>query len=146
MPDYLEAYAARMIPAIDRLRQVSLECRPALEVVADYGRHPEVCLYVDPPYLGATRSVSSRYGTEMHTPEQHAELAEALLTCAASVVISGYPSELYDEAYASWYRVEIESFTGQANLTGAEGRRTEVFWSNRPIAIQGAFSFDGGAA
>jgi DNA adenine methylase len=141
MPDYLEAYVTRMAPAADRLRLVSLECRPALDVITSYGRHEEVCLYVDPPYLGSTRSVSSRYGTEMHTPEQHAELADALLGCAASIVISGYPSPLYDDLYAEWHRIEFEAFTGQANLTGAEGRRTEVIWSNRPLATQGVLTF-----
>lgn len=32
IPDYLTAYVERMAPAIDRLRRVSLECRPTLEV------------------------------------------------------------------------------------------------------------------
>lgn len=141
MPDYLEAYVARMAPAVDRLRLVSLECRPAIEVVSSYGRHPEVCLYVDPPYLGSTRSVSSRYHTEMASADEHRELAAELHRCAAAVVISGYPSRLYDDLYPEWHRIEFDAFTGQANLTGAEGRRTEVIWSNRPLATQGAFAF-----
>jgi DNA adenine methylase len=141
MPDYLEAYVERMAPAIDRLRRVSLESRPAVDLVKTYGRHAEVCLYVDPPYLGETRSVSSRYGVEMHTPAQHEELAAALLSCAASVVISGYPSDLYDAWYSGWHRVELAAFTGQANLSAAEGRRTEVLWSNRPLREQAGFVF-----
>ncbi len=145
MPDYLEAYAERMAPAAARLRRVSLECRPALELIDAYGKHSEVCLYVDPPYLGETRSVSSRYGVEMHTQAEHERLAEALQACAAAVVISGYPSTLYDTLYADWHRTDLEAFTGQANLTGAEGRRTEVLWSNRPLAAQGSFTFREGA-
>lgn len=136
MPDYLEAYVDRMGAVAARLRQVSLECRPALELVEAYGRHPEVCLYVDPPYLGATRSVSSRYSVEMHTPAEHEHLAAALHDCKGSVVISGYPSPLYDTWYADWHRVDLDAFTGQANLTGIEGRRTEVLWSNRPLGAQ----------
>lgn len=145
MPDYLEAYVSRMAPAIDRLRLVSLECRPAIDVVNAYGRHSEVCLYVDPPYLGTTRA-SRQYGVEMSSNDEHEELAEALNRCQASVVLSGYPSPLYDALYEGWNRVEFEAFTGQANLTGAEGRRTEVLWSNRPLGVQAAFSFDGGVA
>lgn len=141
MPGYLEAYVARMAPAIERLRDVSLECRPALEVIAAYGRHAEVCLYVDPPYLGTTRSVSSRYGTEMHGDEEHAELAEALHHCNATVILSGYPSPLYDSLYSDWHRTEFQAFTGQANRTAAEGRRTEVLWSNRHLYEQTGFNF-----
>lgn len=44
---YLDGYLARMPAAVERLAQVSLECRPALDVIADYGRGPEVVLYVD---------------------------------------------------------------------------------------------------
>ena len=40
MPDYLAAYAARVPDCALRLQCVSLECRDALEVIADYGRHP----------------------------------------------------------------------------------------------------------
>lgn len=139
MPDYLEAYVARMTtPALARLRLVSLECRPALDVVEAYGRHSEVCMYVDPPYLGSTRA-SRQYGVEMSDVDEHTELAEALQRCKSSVVLSGYPSALYDELYEGWHRLEFEAFTGQANRTGKEGRRTEVLWSNRPLAEQQAF-------
>lgn len=146
MPDYLAAYVERMAPAVDRLRRVSLENRPGLEVVEAYGRHAEVCLYVDPPYLGATRSVSSRYGVEMHTPAEHTELAGALHDCKASVVLSGYPSPLYDALYAEWHRVEFAAFTGQANLSGDQGRRTEVLWSNRPFAEDSQLPLGDGAS
>lgn len=139
MPDYLEAYVDRMGAVAARLRQVSLECRPAIELVQAYGRHREVCLYVDPPYLGSTRSVSSRYAVEMHTPAEHALLAGALKRCKASVVLSGYPSQIYDELYAGWHRVDLEAFTGQANLPAAAGRRTEVLWSNRPFVEHQTF-------
>ncbi|HEY0643687.1 MAG TPA: DNA adenine methylase, partial [Nocardioides sp.] len=56
MPGYLDGYVDRMAPAVERLKNVSLECRPALEVIRKYGARPEVLLYVDPPYLGSTRA------------------------------------------------------------------------------------------
>ncbi|TMR11054.1 DNA adenine methylase [Nonomuraea turkmeniaca] len=127
MPDYLAAYVARIAAAAERLSGVSLECRPALDVIASYGQHREVCLYVDPPYLASTRT-SVNYQHEMPRADQHIELAEALLDCKASVVLSGYHSPLYDEWYADWHRVEIQTATGQAQQWSA---RTEVLWSNR---------------
>ena len=127
MPGYLAGYRRRMPPAAERLMSVSLECRPALEVIAAYGRHDDVLLYVDPPYLGSTRT-SRQYAVEMSSAAEHHELIEALQQCRAAVALSGYPSPLYDEALTDWRRVEFDAFTGQANTAG---RRTEVLWVNR---------------
>lgn len=134
-PQYLEAYVDRMRPAAERLSRVSLECRDALEVVADYGKHPNVLLYVDPPYLAATRN-STNYRHEMAGEDQHQALAEALRSCQASVVLSGYHSPLYDDLYANWHRMEMSSWTGNGirdGRTKTDGDRTEVLWSNRPL-------------
>lgn len=128
MPRYLAGYVGRLAPVAERLAGVSLECRPALEVISSYGRHRGVLLYVDPPYLGSTRTRNYRH--EMASEAEHRELAEALHACKAGVVLSGYPSPLYDELYAGWHRVEIPARTGQARTWQ---RRTEVLWSNRPF-------------
>lgn len=130
MPGYLRGYVDRMAPAVERLQRISLECRPALDVIAKYGAEPDVLLYVDPPYLGSTRANDNAYRVEMRTPEQHAELAVALGACRSSVVLSGYASPLYDALYDGWHRVEILTATGQG---GTWQDRTEVVWSNRPL-------------
>jgi DNA adenine methylase len=129
MPAYLTAYVDRMRGAAARLGNVSLECRDALDVIADYGRHAENLIYADPPYLGSTRS-SRQYLHELSHDDEHRALAETLHACEAAVVLSGYRSPLYDELYASWHVHELPAFTGQANTNG---RRTEVLWSNRPL-------------
>jgi DNA adenine methylase len=130
MPGYLDAYVGRIAAAAERLHRVSLECRPALEVIAWYGRSPDVLLYVDPPYLRSTRS-SGAYRHEM-TEQDHRGLAAALADCKGPVVLSGYPSELYDcDLYAGWQRMTFRSGTGQNAETW--GNRTEVLWSNRPF-------------
>jgi DNA adenine methylase len=139
MPDYLLSYVDRMAAAAQRLHGVSLECRPALEVVRWYGRSPDVLLYVDPPYLRSTRN-SGAYRHEM-TEADHRDLAAALSEVEASVVLSGYPSELYDsELYTGWHRTEFESGTGQNAETW--GNRTEVLWSNRPFPVMQPGLFD----
>lgn len=129
MPDYLRGYVARIVPAAERLARVSLECRPALDVIADYGKHDEVLLYVDPPYLGSTRS-SGGYRHEMKSEAQHIELAAALARCRAAVVLSGYGSPLYTDLYSGWYATARRTDTGQG---GTWSERTEVLWSNRPF-------------
>lgn len=130
MPRYLEGYVDRMPAAAGRLIDVTLEARPALDLIRAYGRHPDVLLYCDPPYLGSTRARNYRH--EMTSPDEHRELADALQAAVATVVLSGYHSPLYDQLYADWHRLEISSFTGNANA--GEGARTEVIWSNRPLA------------
>lgn len=137
MPGYLAAYVDRMAAAAERLQHVSLECRPALELVEKYGAHPQCCLYVDPPYLGSTRSApggGNGYRVDMPEHADHVELLWALMGCRASVVLSAYPSDLYEDALRAWHRLEIPHSTGQGN--GKNQARTEVLWSNRPIAAQ----------
>ena len=142
MPDYLNAYAERVPHAAARLHGVSLECRDALEVAADYGKHPNVLLYCDPPYLASSRN-STNYRHEMATEPQHRALAEVLNDADASVILSGYTSPLYDDLYANWHRVELAAWTGNGIRNGAattSGGRVEVLWCNRPIGEADLFS------
>jgi DNA adenine methylase len=134
MPGYLDGYVDRMAPAVERLHNVSLECRPALDLIERYGQCPEVLLYCDPPYLGTTRGYDRAYRIEMRDEKEHRELAAALHTARAAVVVSGYASPLYDlELYSGWDRHTMASGTGQGI---GWGNRTEVLWSNRPIGLQ----------
>lgn len=136
MPAYLAGYVARLAPAAERIAGVSLECRPALEVVERYGRSADVLLYVDPPYLGSTRGGGNAYRHEMRGESDHRGLAAALTRCAAAVVLSGYASDLYDlDLYAGWHRHAMPAGTGQG---GVWANRTEVLWSNRPFTGQAA--------
>ncbi|NUR08977.1 MAG: DNA adenine methylase [Nocardioidaceae bacterium] len=140
MPDYLHGYRARLLPVAERLMAVSLECRPADDVIASYGRHEDVLLYVDPPYLGETRS-SAGYRHEMRSATEHRLMAEQLLECRAAVVLSGYDSPLYDDLFAGWFR---HTLTTQTSQGGAGSARTEVVWCNRPP--RQASLFDEGVA
>lgn len=140
-PDYLLGYLGRIHAAAERLAGVSLDCLPALDVIAKYGAEPDVLLYVDPPYLGSTRVTwgNDGYRYEMRDEVRHRDLGDALRACHAAVVLSGYPSDLYDlELYPDWHRTEFASGTGQ----GADGwsNRVEVLWSNRPLGEPHLFS------
>lgn len=134
MPDYLSAYVSRIRPVAARLARVSIENRPALEIIRRYGQHRGCLIYADPPYLYSVRSARSGerrgYAAEMPGEDEHRDLLDALLACKAAVVVSGYPSDLYDEALSGWSRAEIPAQTGN----GGDARdRTEVVWSNRPF-------------
>jgi len=144
MPDHLDAYIDRMYDAAERLAGVSLESMPALDLVAKYGADPDVLLYVDPPYLGSTRCRSwDGYHHEMRGDAEHRELASVLRACQSAVVLSGYPSALYEELYVGWDRHTIASGTGQG--AGTWANRTEVLWSNRPLQLEPALFTLGGS-
>lgn len=71
---------------------------------------------------------------------EHRELAEVLRAARAAVVLSGYPSPLYDELYAGWDRVDLAARTNQG---GTDNARTEVIWCNRPLgAHRSLFDLD----
>lgn len=137
MPDYLDSYVTRMATAAQRLRSVSLECLPAVDIIGRYGDFPDTCIYVDPPYLGSTRTDGGNgYRVDMRSADEHAELLALLLSVRAAVVISGYASTLYDTALAGWDRLEIPAATTQGRRRSP---RTEVLWSNRPICTPTLF-------
>lgn len=133
MPAYLDGYVDRMAAVAERLHAVSLESMPALDLIAKYGRHAEVLLYVDPPYLGTTREATTRYRHEMKTPQEHQDLAAALTDCRATVVLSGYHSPLYDDLYDGWHVYEQATLTGNGK---GDKARVEVLWANRVLGAQ----------
>jgi DNA adenine methylase len=111
---------------MERLRGVIIENRTAAEVLLAHDS-AETLHFVDPPYVASTRAHNrgkGAYRFEM-TDDDHARLAETLQGLRGSVIVCGYPSELYEELYSGWNRVEAATWTH-----GAHGsvRRTEVLW------------------
>lgn len=139
MPARLASSVGRFAPVAGRLIGVSLECLPALDLIEKYGQYPGVLIYADPPYPDSVRARDRNYGHEMLTEAEHRELLEALLTCRAAVVLSGYASPLYDGLLSAWSRLEVTTQTGNG---GSDRARTEVLWSNRPLPRQGSLFDD----
>jgi DNA adenine methylase len=126
--------ASEWISAVDglpdvhaRLRRVAMENKLALVIIAREDG-PGTLFYLDPPYLHQTRTARAVYDFEM-TEAEHRELLDVLRQCKGKVMLSGYPSELYDQALADWNR---HTFDLPNNAAGgkAKGRETEVVWCN----------------
>jgi DNA adenine methylase len=67
--------------------------------------------------------------------DDHRHLATSLHATTATVLLSGYPTDLYDvELYPGWWRHEIAT-TATVGESGGRAR-TEVVWSNRPLNSQ----------
>ncbi len=92
----------------------------------DYASAGRVLIYSDPPYLPETRSSRARYRHE-YSVEDHKRLLMRLrdLPDNVSVILSGYPSELYDRMLHSWRSREFQAMT-------RGGVRTEKIWMNYP--------------
>jgi DNA adenine methylase len=144
MAGTLRGYVGRFGGLAERLSWVGLECQPALDVVERYGRNPEACLYVDPPYLAETRA-GTGYAYEMPSETEHRDLLDALRECKAAVVLSGYDSPLYAEMLTDWHSTRMSAVTAQGRNTRSSSQRVEVLWSNRPLAPADELTLDSAA-
>lgn len=115
-------YPDALAAIVDRLAGVVIENRDAIEVMAQQDAAHTV-FYVDPPYVAETRDKGQDYRHEM-TDADHRRLADALHGLVGMVVLSGYPSSLYDELYGHWRRVD------RAALADGARARIESLWLN----------------
>lgn len=122
-------YADHVDGMIERLRGVVIECKDAAAVMEQHDS-PTTLHYVDPPYVHSTRSLKIR-GTDNRksykhelSDEQHTALADSLKRLQGMVVLSGYPSPLYEELYGKWQRIDRA-----AHADGARDR-IECLWLN----------------
>jgi len=112
-----------------RLRTVQILGRPAVDVIKGWD-DPDCLFYCDPPYVHETRNhrTTDVYGVEMSEPD-HRELAAVLKECKGKVVLSGYPSDLYEELYGTWRSVSFD-MANHASSEGVKNRMKEVLWFN----------------
>jgi len=115
-------YPDSLVRVAERMRGVVITKRDASEVMLAHDG-PETLHYVDPPYLPETRDAGGDYSHEMDEGD-HARLLECLNSLSGKVVLSGYPSRLYDDALNGWTRIE------RAALADGARKRTEVLWMN----------------
>ena len=90
--------------------------------LADFPYQGRELVYCDPPYLHATRSSDRRYRFEYEEPD-HLELLTLLKKLPCQVILSGYPSALYDEHLGGWRSLELQ-------VMNQAGVRTEKLWFN----------------
>ncbi len=126
-PETVEAFNQDNPDFLDRLADtLFIDVGDAVEFLRrfDYASAGRVLIYSDPPYLHETRSSSARYRHE-YSVSDHYRLLQCL--CAmpenVSVIVSGYPSSVYDNALPGWRSKEFQAMT-------RGGVRTEKIWMN----------------
>lgn len=94
----------------------------AHEFLSTYIFRGRELVYCDPPYLHYTRSSKRRYRFD-YEEQDHIELLKILKSLPCSVMLSGYPSQLYDELLSDWGNFELQ-------VMSQGGVRTEKIWFN----------------
>lgn len=110
-----------LLEAALRLKGVQIENQPALDLIRKFN-FDKVLIYADPPYLLNTRG-GKQYRYEMNE-EDHVHLLDALKQHKGSVILSGYPSDMYDRELTGWNRITKKAYNQNAD------QRTEVLWCN----------------
>lgn len=120
-----------MTELIERLRNVQIDCRPALDCIQKFDRRGTL-FYCDPPYVPETRKSSNDYKFEMQD-QDHKDLAEILNSCAGRVALSGYDSDLYRDLYPGWHKTLFKS--RRVPMSRGSGLvRQECLWTNyKPV-------------
>lgn len=118
---------------VARLRGVTIECRPALEIIRQQDG-PSTLFYVDPPYPTSTRSslrtksIKDAYAHDL-SDQDHRALAQTLHDVQGYAVVSTYRSDLYDELYAGWWTAATNALAD-----GTRTRRELLYLSPRTSA------------
>jgi len=94
----------------------------AHQFLSTFTFHGRELVYCDPPYLHHTRTSSRRYRFD-YEEQDHIELLQLLKTLPCAVMLSGYPSALYDELLPEWKTLELQ-------VMNKAGVRTEKLWFN----------------
>src|SRR5665213_3608593 len=141
-PQTLQSRIDRFAGCAARLSRCYIESLDAVELIERHARHHTV-IYADPPYLKATRSsrgpagAPKDYRHDVGMEDDHRRLAKCLENTPAAVILSGYPSELYDEIYAGWWTMDIPQRALNFEASNKPGYyragRTERLWSNRDL-------------
>lgn len=145
-PESWRSRQSRLLAWHDRIMQVYIENRDALEVI-QYWDSPTTLFYIDPPYVQEART-DVKYEHEVDDSHHH-QLVETLLGAQSQhIFLSGYDTPIYKPLEdAGWRRVEWETVSHAAGRTRTsklrgEGsakehaRRVEVLWTNHSSSIK----------
>jgi DNA adenine methylase len=90
--------------------------------------------YCDPPYPKETRGSFNDYKYEFDT-EKHIQLSEKLHSIKGLAMVSSYSSDLYNDLYKDWRKVEFPIRKNNIRSTEVQ----EVIWMNYKEEHKGLF-------
>jgi len=125
--DSLHLYARSML-------NVAIDCIDGAAFIEKWGRKGAM-VYVDPPYLPELMACGGGYRHDASTEDHHrfAAACRGAVERGARVCVSGYASDLYNDIYAGWRRVDFDVPLKSARHTRGQ-RRTESLWMSYPAS------------
>lgn len=118
--------------AIEKLHEVAEVIRYQFQIInQDYSScidkidFENAFFYCDPPYPVETRASQNDYKYEFST-EKHIHLSEKLHQIKGKAMISSYNSDLYNELYKDWKKIEFPK--KKNNIRSSEVQ--EIIWIN----------------
>jgi site-specific DNA-adenine methylase len=113
----------------DAIQRVETTCDDAVDFFErfDFAAAGRVLVYADPPYVLSSRTAAAKhhYGAFDYTDDDHRRLIACLRQLPCAVMISSYPSALYDELLGDWRVIRFQAMT-------RGGPRTEELRLNFP--------------
>ena len=119
----------RLAEVFERLRDVRIENRDAIDILKMFINRPATLVYLDPPYLGDR---SAGYEIDANDKDFHQDLLTLANKAKCMIFISGYESDIYKELLTDkhgWDYKIISAVTKGHN--GQEVGRKEVVWMNK---------------
>jgi DNA adenine methylase len=112
-----------------RLKNVQIDAR-SYEQVMKYFDDPRIFIYADPPYLN-TLSTSWKDAYSVWNIDEHKRFLNLCLKSKSKIMISGRPSELYDNILNLW-----EQKTFKSVLRSARADKEDKSRSRRKQAVE----------
>jgi DNA adenine methylase len=133
LPQDFRRHTEHLQQITNRLRDVVIENRDYRKILEANDR-PNTLFYLDPPYMLSTRACARKSYYAEFDEKDHIEFLQIITKLKGNVVLSGYPSQLYQDSLVGWHSFSMQSNTAAA-LPG-KSLRTEVLWLN-PAAYEG---------
>lgn len=122
-----KSYVDNLPRIVARLREVNVENAPAIWVMQKQDAKTTLH-YVDPPYHLDWPDYTYKHDMDY---EEHEALLKFLQRLKGMVILSGYPSELYDRHLQGWY---VKTFNTQTDNQIHSTKRKECLWFNAAAA------------
>lgn len=117
----------------NRLQRVKIESMDYKDLLIKHDSE-ETLFYIDPPYVGETRTLQKGYDHEMTEVSLHVELVDLLLTLKGKVVLSGYDHSVYDKLVENgWTKMLLGEYAKSSAYNKVGGKKTvgaEIVWIN----------------
>lgn len=119
-----------------RLQKITIESMDYKDLIIKHDA-PDTLFYIDPPYVGETRTYQDGYDHEMLEVSMHEELVDLLLTIKGKALLSGYDHPVYDRLVDNgWTKILLGEFAKSSGFNKPGNKKTvgaEVLWINYSI-------------